>query len=197
MKSIKEYLSESKKTYDFKIKVAGEVSAQFESILKSLLEKYQVSGFKKAGTTPIQAFPLDFPKITHAAVNIYEVSLDYPTTPWELHEYISNNVRISKDQIVVRNPLEPSEAYQTPVQAREGALLNDPDYKEAPAVKGSEFYGTEYNMSFVKALNDTIKAQRKEQGQQIPGDVNVKYNIDSPENTTSPIQKADYDPRKK
>lgn len=196
MKSFKEYLTESKKTWDFKVKIAGEVSTANETLLQSLLTKYQVSSFKKAGKTPIQSVPLDFPKITHAEVNIYEVTLEYPTTQWELHEYLSNNLRINKDNIVVRNPNEPSEQYQTPVAERTGALLSDPDYKEAPNVDSKQYYGTEYNMSFVKALNDTVKAQRKEQGQEIPTESTVKYNTDSKENTTSPVQKADFDPRK-
>jgi hypothetical protein len=196
MRSFKEYLSESKKTWDFKVKIAGEVSEANESLLQSLLSKYQVSSFKKAGKTPIQAVPLDFPKITHAEVNIYEVTLDYPTTQWELHEYISNNLRISKDQIVVRNPNEPLEQYQQPTEAREGALLNDSEYKEAENADSKQYYGTEYNMSFVKALNDTVKAQREAQGQKIPTEKAATYTTDSAENTTSPIKQADYNPRK-
>ena len=196
MRSFKEHLTESKRTFDFKVKIAGDVSAENEKMLETLLQKFQVASFKKAGKTPIQSVPLDFPLIKHAEVNIYEVSLDYPTTQWELHEYLSTNLRIGRDQIVVRNPFEPTEEYQAPKQAHEGTLLQDPDFKEAPSVDSKKYYGTEYNLSFVKALNDTIKAQRKEQGQQIPEEKAVQYNTDSKENTTSPIQQSDYDPRK-
>lgn len=196
MRSFKEYLTESKRTYDFKVKIAGDVSADNEQMLETLLNKFQVASFKKTGKTPIQALPLDFPLIKHAEVNIYEVSLDYPTTQWELHEYLSSNLRIGRDQIVVRNPFEPTEEYQAPKQAHEGTLLQDPNYTEVTRVDSKKYYGTEYNMSFVKALNDTIKAQRKEQGQQIPTESAVQYSTDSKENTTSPIQQSDYDPRK-
>ena len=75
-------------------------------------------------------------------------------------------------------------------------MLQDPNYTEAANVDSTKYYGTEYNMSFVKALNDTIKAQRVEQGQQIPKEKTVEYNTNSKENTTSPIQQSDYDPRK-
>jgi hypothetical protein len=196
MRSFKEHLTESKRTFDFKVKIAGDVSADSEKTLEALLQKFQVASFKKTGKTPIQSVPLDFPLIKHAEVNIYEVSLDYPTTQWELHEYLSSNLRIGRDQIVVRNPFEPTEEYQAPKAAHEGTLLQDPDFKEAPSVDSKKYYGTEYNLSFVKALNDTIKAQRKEQGQQIPKEKEVQYNTDSKENTTSPIQQSDYDPRK-
>ena len=196
MRSFKEHLTESKRTFDFKVKIAGDVSADSEKTLEALLQKFQVASFKKTGKTPIQSVPLDFPLIKHAEVNIYEVSLDYPTTQWELHEYLSSNLRIGRDQIVVRNPFEPTEEYQAPKAAHEGTLLQDPDFKEAPSVDSKKYYGTEYNLSFVKALNDTIKAQRKEQGQQIPEEKEVQYNTDSKENTTSPVQQSDYDPRK-
>jgi hypothetical protein len=196
MRSFKEHLTESKRTFDFKVKIAGDVSADSEKTLEALLQKFQVASFKKTGKTPIQSVPLDFPLIKHAEVNIYEVSLDYPTTQWELHEYLSSNLRIGRDQIVVRNPFEPTEEYQAPKAAHEGTLLQDPDFKEAPSVDSKKYYGTEYNLSFVKALNDTIKAQRKEQGQQIPKEKEVQYNTDSKENTTSPVQQSDYDPRK-
>ena len=196
MRSFKEHLTESKRTFDFKVKIAGDVSADSEKTLEALLQKFQVASFKKTGKTPIQSVPLDFPLIKHAEDNIYEVSLDYPTTQWELHEYLSTNLRIGRDQIVVRNPFEPTEEYQAPKAAHEGTLLQDPDFKEAPSVDSKKYYGTEYNLSFVKALNDTIKAQRKEQGQQIPEEKAVQYNTDSKENTTSPIQQSDYDPRK-
>jgi len=38
MKTFKEYLTESKKVYSFKIKVAGEVPEKFEENLKSRLD---------------------------------------------------------------------------------------------------------------------------------------------------------------
>ena len=80
MKSFKEYLMESKRSYPFKIKIAGEVTTEQEEKLKSLLEKFQVSEFKKSGKTPVQALPLDFPRLSNSEVNIWEVVLEYPVT---------------------------------------------------------------------------------------------------------------------
>ena len=39
MKTLKDYLSESKKAYSFKIKVAGELPENFQDTLKKSLEK--------------------------------------------------------------------------------------------------------------------------------------------------------------
>jgi len=43
MKNFKEYLAESKKTYDFRVKIAG--TFEGDQDLKSLLDRYSVSSF--------------------------------------------------------------------------------------------------------------------------------------------------------
>jgi hypothetical protein len=195
MKSFKNYLAESKKQYDFRIKIAGEMSPEQESLLKSSLDRFQVSGFKKTGKTPIQELPLDFPQVKNCEVNIYEVVLDYPTTQLELIEYISNNLKVNKQTVVVKRPGEPSEEYQMAVEPREGALLDDPDYKEAGNPQFEDYYGDKYNSGFVKELNDILKLQRKERGEIIPTEGAAKYNTDSTDKTSSVLKTAP-DPRK-
>jgi hypothetical protein len=187
MKSFKEYLTESKKQYDFRIKIAGDFTAEQENSLKSALDKYAISGFKKSGKTPIQELPLDFPQVKNCEVNIYEVTLDYPTTQFELTEYIANHCGVNRSHLAVKRPGEPSEEYQTPAEARTGALLDDPNYKESPNAKFEDYYGDKYNTGFVKELNDILKLQRKERGEQIPTDGPAKFNTDADPNTTSPV----------
>ena len=191
MKSFKDYLTESKKQYDFKIKIAGDFTAEQEESLKSALDKFAVKGFKKAGTTPIQSLPLDFPQVKNCEVNIYEVTLDYPTTQFELTEYISNCCGVHKSHLAVRRPGEPSEEYQHEEPKREGALLNDPDYKEAGNPQFEDYYGDKYNSGFVKELNDILKLQRKERGEEIPTEGAAKFNTDSPEGTKSLLKQAE------
>jgi len=197
MKNFKEYLTESQKRYVFKIKIAGEMTNEQEAALKSSLERFVTNTFKKAGKTPIQELPLDFPNIKNAEVNIYEVSLDYPTTQHELTEFVAQAVKKHANYVVVRRPGEPSEEYQTPATVRKGALLDDPDYKESPNAKFEDYYGDKYNSGFVKELNDILKLQRKERGEQRPSEGDAKFNTDSPAGTQSPIQPTDYNPLRK
>jgi len=187
MKSFKEYLTESKRTYDFKVKIAGEFTAEQEAAMKTMLEKYQVTSFKKSGKTPVQALPLDFPRLTNTEVNIYEVTLDYPVASHELQNYLGNGLRVNEQAIVVRNPNEPSEEYQSPAETYDGALLNDSTYKEAPNADFKKYYGDAYNTSLVKTLNDDLKAQRKDRGEVIPGGDDGKTLSDIPQNNKSPI----------
>lgn len=195
MKNFKEYLSESKRQWDFRVKVAGTVTSEQEAAMKSLLEKWVVSNFKKSATTPIQSFPLDFPQVKNCEVNIYEVTLDYPTTQQELTEYLSTELGIGKQHLVVRKPGEPTEEYQTPSEPREGALLDDPDYKESPNAQFEDYYGDKYNTGFVKELNDLLKLQRKARGEEIPMEAAAKFNTDTEAKQTSLLKQA-QDPRK-
>jgi hypothetical protein len=187
MKSFKDYLTESKRTFDFKVKIAGEFTTEQEGTLKSLLDKYQVSSFKKSGKTPVQALPLDFPRLHNSEVNIYEVTLDYPVTSFELKNYLGNGLSINEQSIVVRNPNEPSEEYQEPGKTYDGTLLGDSTYKEAPSVDSNDYYGDKYNASFVKALNDDLKAQRKARGEVIPNGDDGKTLNDIPQQNKSPM----------
>jgi hypothetical protein len=197
MKTFTEYLTESQKRYDFKIKIAGNMTNDQETVLKNSLERFVTSSFKKSGKTPIQELPLDFPHVKNMEVNIYEVSLGYPTTQHELTEYVSQALKLNKSMVVVKRPGEPSEEYQTPAAERKGALLDDPDYKEAPNAKFEDYYGDKYNSGFVKELNDILKLQRKERGEQRPTEGDAKFSTDSPAGTQSPIKATDYNPLRK
>ncbi len=197
MKNFKEYLQEGtqQKKYEFRVKVAGDFTNEQEGKLKTMLERFKIGAFKKVGTTPIQALPLDFPQVRNCEVKIYEVTLDYPTTQQELTEYLTSGLEVSKQRLVVRRPGEPSEEYQQDAPSREGALLDDPDYKEAGSPKFEDYYGDKYNSGFVKELNDLLKLERKARGEEIPTESAAKFNTDSPAHTTSPMVAA-KDPRK-
>ena len=203
MKPFNEYLQESIRKYDFRVKIAGDLDQDAEAKLESILDKWSCTTFKKVGTTPVQQFPLDFPKIKNAQVTIYEVTLDYPTTQFELTEYIKGSMNIAAENLAVRRPGEPSEQYQEPVEKREGALLDNQNYEEHTNAKFDDFYGDKYNTGFVKELNDILKLQRRDRGEVIPeaaaDEVMTKANTKTtngiPQLNKAPIMQA-YDPRK-
>jgi hypothetical protein len=206
MKTFKEYLQENvlSRKYPFRVKVAGDFTAEQETKLKSMMDRFKVDSFKKVGVTPIQALPLDFPQVKNCEVSIYEVVVDYPTTQQELTEYLTQGLQVSKQNLVVRRPGEPYEEYQHEEPKREGALLNDPDYKEAGSPQFEDYYGDKYNSGFVKELNDLLKLQRKARGEEIPGgkpdDVMKNPGAttnDVPQYTNSPIKQSDYNPTRK
>ena len=75
---------ESKKVFEFKVKIAGELPENFKKKIKMALAKYEATKISAVKKTVVQEHPLDFPKLQNKEVNIFEISL-IPLgvdTPW-------------------------------------------------------------------------------------------------------------------
>ena len=112
MKSFAQILTESKKTYEFKIGVAGELPEGFQDHMETALQKFKLLSSSAGKKTPIQERPLDFPQLQNMEVTYYEVETEYPTTTQILQEYLGQCCGIPQSHIIVRNPNEPQELYQ-------------------------------------------------------------------------------------
>lgn len=164
MKTLKEYLSESKKIYSFKIKVAGELPESFQENLKASLDRCKVVKLEKIKSTPIQALPLDFPTMKNVEVHMFEVICEYPITAPEISSDLKA-MGLREECYRVRGSGEPSEAdqaMQNEILNPDG-LLNDPNYKEAVNVKHKEYFGDDFNKSFLKDLEKSAKQKKKDQ----------------------------------
>jgi hypothetical protein len=165
MKSLKEYLIESKKTYPFKIGVAGDIPDGFNERLRTALEKYSVASLSAGKKTPIQKRPHDFPQLENTEVTYWDVEITYPTTEAILREYLSNVCTLDEANIIVRNP-----------NAKIPEHNNDPD-------EGSDTYEvmlTKEDMGGVSAQADVgnnrvmellkeLESARKERGENNDG----------------------------
>lgn len=165
MKTFKEYLAEGKKTYSFKIKVAGDLPEDFQTNLKTILERCKVVKMEKISTTPIQAVPMDFPTMKNCAVHVFEVSCEYPITSPEISIDIKA-MGLAETCFKVRGSNETMDADQgeTEILNTDG-LLTDSQYKEGTNVKHKDFFGDDFNKSFLKDLSKVSKQQKKDNGQ--------------------------------
>ena len=167
MKSFKEYLAESKKTYSFKVKVAGQLPEKFQESLKTRLDCHNVMTIEKVTTTPIQKLPLDFPGKENMEVTVFEVITEYPINSPQLSTYIKE-IGIDEDCFRVRGSGEPSEEQQVLADAEPSgeAVLDETDLDKGNAkIKHKDYFGDEFNKSFLKDLSKTAKQQKKENGQ--------------------------------
>lgn len=164
MKTFKEYLAESKKTYSFKVKVAGDLPENFQDSLKTQLERCKVLTFEKVTTTPIQKLPLDFPGHENKEVTVFEVITEYPITAPEVSVMVKES-GVDEDCFRVRGSGEPSEVEQVLADNEKSgeALLNDSQYKEAGSVKHKDYFGDDFNKGFLKDLAKAAK-QRQTDG---------------------------------
>jgi hypothetical protein len=109
MKTFTDYLSDSKKVYEFVVRIAGELPEDFSNKVERSLNKYEVLKCAQAKTTPIAESQLDFPRLKNIEVTHYEVELSYPVTTAVLESYIADETGVAASHIVVRNPNEPME----------------------------------------------------------------------------------------
>lgn len=168
MKTFKEYLTESKKVYQFKIKVAGDLPEKFEESLKQRLERCKIATFEKVDTTPVQKVPLDFPNLANKEVHIFNVVLEYPITSPEVAQEVKDT-GLTEECFRVRGAGEPTEQEQveleTSMDAKKGeALLSDSQYKESGKVAHKDYFGDDFNKGFLKDLAKAAKERNKEEG---------------------------------
>lgn len=156
MKTFREYLAESEKTYSFRIKLADMPDDEFISCLENCLERYELRSISKPIRTPIQEHPVDFQLLNNVDVYIIDVILAYPVTAHQLYEYLGTESGIPLSHIVVINRSDPEDiAREKEVQELEQpytSKLNDPDYTDAEKINSKDFFGDEYNANFLKSL---------------------------------------------
>ena len=198
MSTFKDYLTESAKSYDYKVKVAGTLADDFASKLESALAKFEVANMSAGKKTPIMTLPLDFPALSNEEVTIYDVTTNYPASSNVMKEYLSDILRVPATHMVVKKPGEPTEQYQDDMQvAKKSEYANklmDIEYKDAPKVKGEEFHSTKANMGLLKEL-----LKDRQENKEAPKE---KENIQTKEeeSTPSPFSKSTNphpDPKRK
>jgi len=166
MSTFKDYLTESTKSYDYKIKVAGTIADDFKNRMETALQKFELAKMSAGKKTPIMTLPLDFPALSNESVTIFDVTTNYPVAVNTLKEYLADYMNMNSSLIVVRKPGEPTEEYQADMQIGQKSeyanKLMDIEMKDAPKVKAEDFYGDKYNMGLLKELMKT-KAETKDQ----------------------------------
>jgi hypothetical protein len=171
MKTFKEYLSESKKVYGFKIKIAGDLPENFQDDLKKSLTKHHVVSLDNS-VIPVEESSLDFPEVSNKEINVFDLVVDLPITAPEIVNIVKE-MGIMEECLRVRGSGEPIE-FET--------KLVDDGIQEP--IKHKEYFGDDFNKSFLKDLEKTVKERSKEgkglQEYEIPNSKQDKSGISSP-----------------
>ena len=188
MSTFQKYLTESTKSYDYKIKIVGEIDKNFTTKMETALAKFEVAKMSAGKKTPIQTLPLDFPALSNESVTIFDVTTNYPASAREMKEYLGVHMNIPQTHIVVRKPGEPTEEYQEQMQVATQSeyknKLMDIEYKDSPEVNAEDFHSSKANMSLLKEL-----LKDREENKDIPKE---KENITTKEDEAadSPFTKS-------
>lgn len=81
MKTFRDYLVETAKTFDYRIKICGDLPDGFESAFRDALKQFDPVTTGTFKTTPIMSNPQGFANWPNSPVNILDVEFRYPAVP--------------------------------------------------------------------------------------------------------------------
>ena len=151
MKSLAQYLAESEKTYEFRLRSLNEISDECMDRVESHMKKYNMESMGAPKKT-IMHKPRGFADVGAQEVYIYDFATKLPATPHTLHEEIAGICGISLGSMVINNMNEAEELWEVEEESDEEAksVLADADYSEAEKIKPEDHYGDKYNEKMVK-----------------------------------------------
>jgi hypothetical protein len=158
MKSFTQYLTESKQSWSWKIKMAKEpTDRDIERIERHLL-KYDVQKFSAPKKLMLQSTPIDFPNLRGYEIYVLEFETNILASGFQIQTELQNMLGLNDGILKVKGAHEPDEAEQKDVES----ILADAEYKDAEKVNVDEFYGDKFNNSFVKELLKLRKNKEKD-----------------------------------
>lgn len=154
MRSLKQFIVESVKTYHYTIKVAGDVDKNFIDLFKvNLKQKFDAIDISEPTTTPIQKDPYGFPNLSNQSVTIMKANFRYPATEpmiQQVAQLLGYNVNMVRAISTDFNDSINTEADAYANQMREEPLLGQEEMGSAPGAKeANKAYGESY-LSSVK-----------------------------------------------
>lgn len=193
MKNFQEYLAESQRTYNYRIKIVGDVEPGFLKALEEKLRQFdpvKVSAVKK---TPIQLKPADFPSHANESVNSMECEFRYPAIEPQIQQ-IARLLGLDENRIRLLTSAheESLDVEREKIEDQNKDLLTDTDYPAPDAEQKalSKDYSAPYDKHAV--LKNAYRSEFTVAGGKTPPD---KTTNDLPMGTSSPMTKVKRPPR--
>jgi len=129
MKNFKDYLAESERTYNYRIKMVGDLPSEFYNSLKGKLSQFDPLKIGSIKTTPIQAKPADFPAFENEKVTSFDVMLRYPAIEPQIKQ-IARLLGFNENKIIMQTSVYDDDIteYQQKLEDQPESLLADTNY---------------------------------------------------------------------
>jgi hypothetical protein len=160
MRSLKQYIAESVHTYNYTIKIAGEVDKNFLELFTYNLNKFDPIQISDPKSTPIQKDPYGFPNMSNQPVTIIKAEFRYPATEPMIQQiaqllgYNTNMVRVVgtkyDDSINDEHQQYENEMADTPILMK----------NEMGSADGSKEASKAYGDSYLTSIKDQTKDSR-------------------------------------
>ena len=193
MKNFQEYLAESQRTYNYRIKIVGDVEPGFVKALEEKLKQFdpvKVSAVKK---TPIQLKPADFPAHANESVNSMECEFRYPAIEPQIQQ-IARLLGLDENRIRLLTSAheESLDVEREKIEDQNKDLLTDTDYPAPDAEQKalSKDYSAPYDQHAV--LKNAYRSEFTVAGGKTPP---AKTTNDLPMGDKSPMTKIKRPPK--
>jgi len=186
MKSFAQYLVETRQTFDYRIKILGDVDAELINALEEKLQQFDVVKMTEPKKTPIQKVLSDFPEAENESSTFMDVTFNYPATSPQIIQ-IAELLGMNPNHIIMQQ-LDYAESVEQEIKGYEeqpNPVLGSDEGEQpenAESKKASEYYGAdpykreivgnEYSSDFTIAGGKTPPA---------------KFTTDYPNSVDSPI----------
>ena len=193
MKNFQQYLAESERTYNYRIKIVGDVDSGWLKQLEEKCKQFDIVSFGKSKTTPVQLAPADFPKHANDSVTSVDVEFRYPAIEPQIKQ-LAQLLFLDPNRIIMLTaPHEESmDVERKKVEDENKDLLTDTDYPAPDAEQQalSKDYSAPYDQHAV--LKNTYRSDFTVAGGKTPPAVTTN---DLPMGTNSPMTKVKRPPR--
>ncbi len=187
MKSLNEYLIESKQLFEYRVKFAGEMDNEMLENFKRALGQFDMESSTGLKKTPITKDPFGFPGLENTEIHIMDVQLNYPASSEQLVElarlqgFDPNHVRVldkNYDESM-------TEELERTTEVSEKAKLEDTDYPaQTPEQKEA---GDKYSEGFKDIVQNAARTEFEIAGGKPE---KAKFNTDKPNGNDSPMTKT-------
>ena len=193
MKKFQEYLAESQRTYNYRIKIVGDVEPGFLKALEEKLKQFDPVKISSVKKTPIQLKPADFPAHANESVNSMECEFRYPAIEPQIQQ-IARLLGLDENRIRLLTSAheESLDAEREKIEDQNKDLLTDTDYPAPDAEQQalSKDYSAPYDQHAV--LKNAYRSEFTVAGGKTPP---AKTTNDLPMGDKSPMTNVKRPPR--
>ena len=193
MKNFQQYLAESERTYNYRIKFVGDTEPGFLKGLEDKLKQFDIVKISGAKTTPVQSKPADFPQFENDRVTHVDVEFRYPAIEPQIQQ-LAQLLGFNPNRIrMLTVPYEDSMAEEKEkVEDENKDLLTDTDYPAPDAEQKalSKDYSAPYDQHAV--LKNAYRSDFTVAGGKTPP---AKTTNDLPMGDTSPMTRMHRKPK--
>lgn len=157
MKSLKTYITESLKSYNYTIKIAGDVDKNFIDMFKYNLNKFDPIRISDPTKTPIQKDPYGFPNLNNQSVTIIKADFRYPATEpmiQQIAQLLGYNVNMVRVITTDFDDSINSEAEGYANEMKDSPVLTHEEMGEQPGAKEAN---KAYGDSYLTSIKDQMK----------------------------------------